>query len=233
MTTLLVLLEVNPDKSNLLVVPPSHVLNLMFTHEQTSELEILESGHHIGNLMLQPKLGADPDGRALGFLGNMLIRLPDSPKKQRVAWDGTLMMDHTLATTGLELTINLQDPPYHVHLGFDQRRGKAECQVKQADQTINQSSFSLDQAGLNSLLREAGLDPGVFSNIPATISAPTISAKQTELMIRKEKIIAYLVSIKQGETTLAEIYVSQLGQVLTAKTITGYSFATEDLMPTP
>ena len=117
MTTLLVLLEVNPDKSNLLVVPPSHVLNLMFTHEQTSELEILESGHHVGNLMLQPKLGADPDGRALGFLGNILIRLPDSPKKQRVTWDGTLMMDHTLATTGLELTINLQDPPYHLHLG--------------------------------------------------------------------------------------------------------------------
>ena len=56
------------------------------------------------------------------------------------------------------------------------------------------------------------MDPGVFSNIPATISAPTISAKQTELKIRKEKIIAYLVSIKQGETTLAEIYVSQLGQ---------------------
>jgi len=33
-------------------------------------------------------------------------------------------------------------------------------------------------------------------------------------------VVAYLLTLKQGETTLAEIYVSQLGQVLTAKTLT-------------
>ncbi len=50
--------------------------------------------------------------------------------------------------------------------------------------------------------------------------ARTITAKQTELMLHKEKGRSPICSpFKQGETTLADIYVSQLGQVLTAKAL--------------
>jgi len=237
MTFELVRLEINPDRSDLLTVPPSHVLKLMFTHGQTSELDVVENGSPVGNMSLTPKTDSETDNHSLDFSGNILVRIPNAPKKQRVSWDGILKMDHSYKTSNLQLTVNLlpvnpREIAYHVHLNLDPVAKEVEYEVKEGDQSIKKSSFSADTQGVSSLLRdEFGLDTTFLANIHSNIATPTLSAKQTEIKIRTEKTIAYLLSIEQGETVVAEIYVSQLGQILTTKTIFGYNLNAADTLP--
>jgi hypothetical protein len=230
MTYQLVRLEIDPDKSNLLTLPPSNVFKLMFMHQQMSDLTITQDGKPVGNLMLNPKMDATLNERTLGFTGGVSFLAPGAQKKQRISWDGTLVMDRTFKTLSLVLTASLQDPPYRIHLNLDPLARRADYDLQLGTQHLRRSAVPLTQEGVTSLLRdELGIDPGVLQNMPVTVGTPTLTAKQTELTIRKEKIVAYLLTLKQGETTLAEIYVSQLGQVLTAKTLIGYNLSTEDL----
>ena len=232
MTTLLIHLETYPDQSDLLTLPASHVFRLMFLHQQISDLTISQNGHTLGNLMLHPESDASLDERSLVFSGGISVQPPGADKKQRLTWDGTLVMDHAFKTRSLVLTASLQDPPYHIHLDIEPLNNRADYDLALAARPVKHASIPLTQDGINSLLRnEFGLDPALLQNIPMKVGAPTLTAKQTELKIRNENVVAYLLTFKQGETTLAEIYVSQLGQVLTAKTLLGYNFSTEDLSP--
>jgi hypothetical protein len=232
MTSLLIRLEINPDNSNLLTLPPSHVFKLMFMHQQISDLTITQQGKPIGNLMLRPKMDADLGTRTLIFTGGFSFLAPGAQKKQRITWDGNLVMDRAFNTLSMALTASLQDPPYRIHLNVDPLAKRADYDIQLSGHPIKQSSIALNQEGVSSLLRdELGVDPGILQNAPVSVGTPTLTAKQTELTIRKEKVVAYLLTLKQGETTVAEIYVSQLGQVLTAKTLIGYDLSTEDLTP--
>jgi hypothetical protein len=232
MTSLLIRLEVNPDNSNLLSLPASHVFKLMFMHQQISDLSITQNGKPVGNLMLHPKLDADLNKRTLIFTGGFSFLAPGAQKKQRITWDGSLVMDRAFNTLSLNLTASLQDPPYRIHLDLDPLAKRADYDLQLGTHPFKHSSVPLNQEGLSSLLRdELGIDPAILQNMPVTIGTPTLTAKQTEMTIRKEKVVAYLLTFKQGDTTLAEIYVSQLGQVLTAKTLIGYNLSTEDLTP--
>ena len=232
MSFLLIRLEIDPDKSNLLTVPPAHVIKLMFMHEQISELNIMEDGKPVGNLMLHPKNDSDLNERTLVFTGGFSFRAPGAQKRQRISWDGKLVMDHTFAMRSLSLTASLQDPSYHLHLNIDPLTKRADYEIKQGTFPPLRSSIPLTQEGLSSLLRDdLGYDPAILQNMPVSVGSPTLSAKQTELVLHNEKIVAYLLTLKQGETTLAEIYVSQLGQILSAKTLIGYSLSTEETLP--
>src|SRR5438552_3366489 len=86
MTVLLVRLEIAPERSNVLKLPPSHVFNLMFARGQRSELNIFENGQRIGNLMLQPKVAAGENPRVLEFAGSVAVKL-FSASRQRVTAD--------------------------------------------------------------------------------------------------------------------------------------------------
>ena len=232
MTSLLIRLEINPDNSNLLTLPPSHVFKLMFMHQQISDLSITQNGKTVGNLMLRPKMDAELGKQTLIFTGGVLFLAPGTQKKQRISWDGTLVMDRAFNTLSLSLTANLQEPPYLIHLYLDPLAKRADYDLLLSGHPVKKSSVALTQEGVSSLLRdELGIDPGILQNAPVSVGTPTLTAKQTELTIRKEKVVAYLLTLKQGETTVAEVYVGQLGQVLTAKTLIGYNLSTEDLTP--
>jgi hypothetical protein len=234
MTALLVRLEVSPSTSDLLSVPPAHLFKLMFTHGQTSELDIDENGSPspIGTLTLRPK--SDADSRTLSFSGNVSVRSHDSTKRQRYSWDGLVEMDSRYSLRSIDLTVGTHDPTLHLHIGLDQATHKAEYEIRQGNETLRHAAIPLDQAGAAAILKEEfGIDPSVLQNLPGNVGAPTLTAKQTEMKIRSEKVVAYLLTVKQGETTLGEIYISQLGQVLAAKTIFGYSLNAEDTLPPP
>lgn len=237
MTSQLIRLEINPDRSDLLTVPPSHVFKLMFTHGQTSELNVMDNGSPIGNLALNPKSDSEFDKHSLDFNGNVLIHLPSAVKKQRVSWDGILEMDRSYKTSKFQLTLNLlpitpHEATYHVYLSLDPATKLVDYEIKEGDQSVKKSSFSADAPGLNALLRdEFGVDSSFIQNVHNNVAVPTLSAKQTEIKIHAEKTVAYLLTFKQGEIVVAEIYVSQLGQILSAKTILGYTFNAADMLP--
>lgn len=59
---------------------------------------------------------------------------------------------------------------------------------------------------------------------------PTVTARKCRLRVRDETIEAYQLTVRQGDARLAEIFVSQLGQVLVARTTHGYRLAADDMM---
>lgn len=232
MTTLLIQLERHPDESGLLTVRPAYVFKNMFIHQQISELAITQGGKPVGTLMLHPKSDPATNTRSLVFSGGFSFLPPGAQKKERLVWAGELVMDGTFNITGMTLSANLQDSPYHLRLDIDPAKDRAAYQVLAGNRVFKHSTIPLSQEGASTLLREElGIDPGMMQSIPVSIGPPTLTAKQTELKIRRENVVAYLLTLKSGETTIAEIYVSQLGQVLTAKTFLGYDFSTEDLAP--
>jgi hypothetical protein len=232
MTSLLIHLESRPDQSEVLSVPLSHVFKIMFVHQQISDLTILQQGKPVGNLVLHPKIDPLTGGRSLAFSGGFGFQAPGTQKKQRISWDGEVLMDHASNMTALNLNASLQEPPYRVHLHIDPDKSRASYELLVGNRSVKASSIPLSQEGVDSLLRdELGIDPAIFQNLPASVGPPALTAKQTELKIRNENVVAYLLTAKTGGTTMAEIYISQLGQVLTAKTIFGYDFTTEDLSP--
>lgn len=232
MTGLLIRLEISPDQSDMLSVPPSHVFKLMFTHEQVSELRIMDRSLPVGSLRLIPKNSADPDGRTLDFSGSLFVRLPDSAKKQRIAWNGILSVDRAFDTRRLQLTLTLREPACRLFIDLDPATKQVRYEIRQGDMPLKNATVSDDEKGVAALLRdELGIDPGALENIRGSVSKPVLTAKQTELKVRSEKIVAYLLTLRQGETTVLEIYVSQLGQILLAKTLPGYTLSAEDMMP--
>lgn len=230
MTALLIHLETHPDESGLLTLPPSHVFKMMFLHQQVSELAITQQGKPVGNLTLRPKTDAALNERSLFFAGGLSFTPPGEMRRQRITWDGELVMDRAFNMLRLHLIASIQDPPYRLHLEVDPAAKRADYELQLGTRLLKRSSIPLTQEGLGSLLRdELGIDPAVLQNMPVSAGSPTLTAKQTELKIRKENVVAYLLTAKSGETTLAEIYVSQLGQVLTAKTLVGYDLSAEDV----
>ena len=75
------------------------------------------------------------------------------------------------------------------------------------------------------------MDENAAAGIRKSVGTPTITAKRSYVKIRNEKIETYQVAIRQGETPLAEIYVSQLGQILFVHTSFGYNLGSEDVAP--
>jgi hypothetical protein len=70
-----------------------------------------------------------------------------------------------------------------------------------------------------------------LANIRGRYTAPTVVARSAEIPFGGETIQAFVVTVRQGNTTLAEISLNQLGQVIQAATPFGYSLSTLDTPP--
>ena len=81
------------------------------------------------------------------------------------------------------------------------------------------------------LLGQIGLDPALLTTVGAPQTAPTIHARQPSLVLHGDRVDTYQLILEQSGQTLLEIQVSQLGEVLEAKTLLGYDFAPDDITP--
>src|SRR5437016_4506615 len=87
MTGLLVVREIYPEATRLNAVPISYVGQMVFQHEQTSDLRIFSSGKEkeTGFLHIQPRNVAGSGKRILELNGSLSFTLPgNSP--QHLAW---------------------------------------------------------------------------------------------------------------------------------------------------
>src|SRR5438552_14605774 len=92
MTGLLVRKEARPADSALREIPVSHVIRLLFLHEQASELNILSEKLRLGHLHLQPRASKEAASQAFEFSGYLQFPVPGSAR-QRVVWDGELELE--------------------------------------------------------------------------------------------------------------------------------------------
>src|SRR5262245_41077895 len=109
MTTLLIRNEVNPEDSRVREVPLTHVLKLLFLHEQPSDLRIYAGGTAVGYLRFQPRNHKDSGDRIVEFTGSIQVQVPD---RRRLSWEGTMRMTEGYELVRSDWGLTLQDPGY-------------------------------------------------------------------------------------------------------------------------
>lgn len=231
MTTLLVRLEMNPAGSKMLDVPVAHVVKLMLERGQQSVLTIRENDVPAGTLMVRPSMAA-ADGGAFEFSGGMSLRLPLAGL-QRITWSGTVTLDPALRARSFHLDLALRNPPCAIRVDGEKATGVLSYEVRSADQPLASGTLPLDAAQAVKTLAAAGVDASglaAFRQVLATRRGDAAwSAKQAVLPIRGERLEVYEIALQQDGTALADIFVSQLGQVLLVKTAFGCTLSAEGL----
>jgi hypothetical protein len=230
MNALLLRLEISPDKSKIIEIPPSYVLKLMFRHAQPSELNVFEYKKPIGSLSLRPQPARDDSRRMVDFSGHLLVGLPLAARK-RVTWDGSLEMSRQLEVQMIRFNSKAQGSDYTTHLAVDAPRRLVNFSVSLKDKVADTRSVSLDDLTKSGFLSQLGLDDSLLAGIKQRVVAPVVSASASELAIGGEKVDAYRLTVRQDGSMLAEIYVSQLGQVLEVRTPFGYTLSSQSAPP--
>jgi hypothetical protein len=222
MSGLLMRMELSPERNTFLNVPVSHVVKLMFFHEQPSVLSIDENGQRIGSFLLRPK---NAEGRReLHFSGNIALGLPWN-ERQRISWNGKLEMGKQFEVQTIELGFGTRESEIDAHFSVDVRDRLGHYEVRREREVLQRGSFRLNE--LRTLAQQEDINLALMQDL----QAPKIVARPTKMRIGNEEIEAYLITVAREKETLARIYVSQLGQVLKVTTSFGYSLAAEEISP--
>lgn len=231
MTALLLRNEIRPGDSSLREVPVGHVVKLIFHHQQTSDLNITSDRLRLGRLRLMPTNNKEEGLRTMAFEGNLQVALPGA-KRQRIAWRGEMEMDKALETQRFQLGLTLHEPaPLRTEIVVLPKQKIARYEVNTANSQERQE-FSLDEKGMREMLGQLGFDPSALTaaSLPKA-STPVVKAQQSSIEIHGERIDTYLVTIESNGQTWLECHVSQLGQVLRATTLLGYTLTPDDITP--
>ena len=219
MTSLLVVRELYPESTRLNAVPPGYVGQLVFKHEQTSELQISISGKEAGSLHIRPRTIADSGHRVIEFDGRVRLTLPGG-QQQRIVWTGSFEMNRSLAPERLHLDLSTPEPGQHTDILVDFAARKATLGAKIGNHVMSDTTFTLDEKGFDTLMGRAGVDPMMLRQLKASqseIPQFDFSAQSSSLVIRGQKMETFLLVLKAGGQSLFEAQLSQLGQVLSAQ----------------
>ncbi len=239
MTALLLRNEVTPGDSALREVPFTHVVKLLFHHQQVSSLNVMSDKMRMGALRIHPQVDKTTGRWLLSFDGNLQFTIPGQ-KPQRVKWDGDLDLDKSLETKSFRIGVTT----YQAGQANQSSRLRSEIRIFPEDRraryelssdtgTLERQDFTLDESGARQAVEQLGLDPALLASVKSQrlTSLPVIKAIQSSLEIRGEAIDTYLVTVEYNGQTLIEVHVSQLGQVLKASTMLGYTLVPDDLVP--
>ncbi len=232
MTVLLVRKENGMGNSALREVPLAHVAKLMLTHEQTSDLQIYNEKLPVGRIQIRPRIRPEDGQRRIDLSGSLQLMLPGTTR-QRFTWNGELDLNRQLEPQRFRVAVSVREPAdYTMNLLFEPADQRVTVETRTSRHLVKSSQYSLDEKGANDWLHDQGLDPSLLMSLHNPRSARLVlKAQQTSLEIRGEKVETYLISGEQGEQTLFEAHVSELGQILRVRTFLGYSAAPDDLTP--
>ena len=233
MTGLLVVREVYPEFTRLNAVPVGYVGQLIFQHEQASDLTIFASGKKAGFLHLQPKNAAGSGKRSVELSGSINLTIPGSPA-QHIAWAAVFTLQRDFTPGRLHLDVSTPEPGQHLDVLMDFAGKKASFGAKVGEQVMNETAFTLDAAGFGMLMSRAGVDPMMMKQLQASqgeIPRIEFGAQSSSLVISGQKLATFLLSVKVGGQSVIEAQVSQLGQVLSAQApVLGWKFEPFDSM---
>jgi hypothetical protein len=97
---------------------------------------------------------------------------------------------------------------------------------------VDEETYSLDEEGGWELMKRFGVDPAVVQAFAHDATTkPEIIAQQASLFVHGERMQTYLVTVQQNGQVLLEFHVDQLGKILHAKTLVGYTLTPDDVIP--
>jgi len=235
MTGLLVVRELYPESTRLNAIPVSYVGQLVFQHQQSSELEIYSGAKDVvGLIHLQPRPLTKAARRELDLNGNLNITLPNGTR-HRLWWLSRIEMTPQFAVERFHVDLAAQEPTHHLDILVNCTARNATIAEKMGGETLHQTTFTLDEKGLATLLAKAHLDSGMLQNLKsAGVGIPPLEfgAQTSSLTIGGEKLSTYLLTLKAGTQTIIEAHVSQLGQVLKAQSpLLGYKLLPFGIKP--
>jgi hypothetical protein len=218
MTSLLVVRELYPEATRLNAVPVAYVGQIIFQHEQASDLQIFTSEtEKAGDLHIQPKTFASTGKRAIDFRGSVnFTLLGKSP--QRISWFAVADMSPEFTLERLHLDLSTPDAG-HLDVVVDLVGKKAVFGAKVGDQIVNETAFTLDEAGFGKLMSQAGVGPMMMRQLLASqgeMPQMEFGAQSSSTVLSGQKLSTFLLTWKAGGQTVFEAQLSQLGQVLSA-----------------
>ncbi len=235
MSALLIRNEIGAGDARLRAVPVAHVLRILFTHEQSSGLNIYLDKARIGHVRLDPQVNKADGTRFLKFTGNIQLNVP-LMNRQRLWWDGVVEMTRLLEVRRAQFgfsfrEVNRDSAASRVQVSVDPPAHVGSYEVLYADRILEAHQYSLDEKGVGDLLRQLEIAPAIVSMVGGQLPTdpPEITALQSSLEMRGEKIDTFLVTIRQKDQTLADVHVSQLGRVLRVTTLLGVTLSPEEL----
>lgn len=228
---LLVKSELEPHEAALREVPVEHVLKLMFHHQQVSDLIIHSDGKMIGHLRLTPRT-LENDDRLLDFGGGLQLRLPGS-SRQRLSWMGESTFTKTLDLKALGVNVILHHGSEDttdslMTMNFDAPTQRGRYELRSGPLTLDRQDFEASEAGLRKLVERLGMDTAMLQTVSAKSSTPPkIKARRSSYRLREEEIETLLLTVEYNEQTMLQVHVSQLGRVLYAKTVLGWTLESD------
>ncbi len=222
MTGLLVVRELYPESLRLNEVSLAYVGQIVFQHEQASDLRIStsdKSDKDSGFLHIQPRNVASTGQHALELHGSVSFTLPGG-SRQRLVWIGAFEMSRDFSPARLHLDLSTAESGQHTDVVVDFAGKKAVFGVKMGEHIVNETAFTLDEAGFGKLTAGAGVDPMLMRQLAASQSGIPrfdFSAQSSSLVISGQKLETFLLSVKAGGQDIFSAHLSQLGQVLSAQ----------------
>jgi hypothetical protein len=221
MTAMLIDLELKPGRSQILAVPVSYVANLMFVQGLQSDLTVFEDSARIGRVTLRPKFEPVDQVRSLDFSGSLILKRPAT---LRLTFDGHAEFDRAIALQALRLDITVREPALRIGITAD-RDGRIRYELTQNGE-MTKGKFDRGTAAM--LAAGAGVGDNAIRNLGTSVESVSVTAKQGAIKIRDEKINAYVLTARFGDSDLGEVYITELGQVLMVRTPYGYTLSAED-----
>jgi hypothetical protein len=225
MMGLLVRIETHPETTDILDVPVSFVMRLMFRHGQTSFLNVLDGDRRIGMFFLRPSVTGS-DGRTLNFSGDLTMPLPTAPG-QRVSFGGAIAMDAAMDVRDFHADFSTRLPAAHLHLKGDGARKILSLEMQIAGEPPISRTVPMDGM-VPMLAQNLSLSGAVPAVAAAGISAPAVTAREAQITLRGEQLEVYQVTVAEGTAATIDFYVTQLGQIVSATTNFGYSLTAEE-----
>lgn len=238
MTSLLVVREMYPAVTRLNDVPTSFVAQLVFQHQQPSDLIIYNAGRDSGFLHVQPRKVAETGDQILDFHGNLMVEFPGGGGRQRISWEGTMRMNSSFQMQYLRVRLGMAYPEGggHTEILVEPPKNIARYTVKAGKgATPDVSELTLDEAGFATLMARAGIPAMSMPQLRAAgaqVSPPQFLTQTSSLQLNGETVSTFYYSIKMEEQVILEAHLSQLGQVLRAQIpLLSYKFAPQGVTP--
>lgn len=236
MTGLLVHQQLRPADSALREVPPAHVVKLMFMHTSQapslSQLNIYSDKLPLGHLTLEPRISEDRQERNLEIHGDLQLVIPGA-KRERIAWDGELKMDKLLNVKQFQISVRTHSPAELVsQVVVIPKENIAHYELRASNGVIERQDYTLDEKGARSALEQVGFDASLLpiaqKNVASTLK---VKARQATLDVPGGRMDTYLVTVENNGQTLLEFHVDQLGRVVQANTLLGYTLSADATTP--
>jgi hypothetical protein len=227
MMGLLVRLETHPETTDILDVPVSYVVRLMFKHAEPSLMTVTEEGKAIGTISVRP-VTTGTDGRTCNFSGTLSLQLPMGTRK-RFNFNGAIDMDGGLRMRDFHVDLTVLDPRIRLDVKGDMAQNRLTYEVFQDSLVLASQTLPMNASALiPALSRSFGLDPNALPAVTGGLTPPEITARETQIKLRGEQLQVYEVAIREGTEPVAEFYVTELGQIVLANTNFGYTLTADD-----